>query len=133
MSNWLCKSSKAARLAEMSSRTAACGQPPVSMATMREGGNALWHLRQPALPSWGEPYTSIAERMLSAMGEAWRTADGGDALWGAEQSVAFLDVDAAQLTRPVVDVAEQNAVDVLQALKIVGRREQGETAYGNFG
>lgn len=33
-----------------------------------------WHLRQPSLPSWGEPYTSIAERMLGVMDEAWTTA-----------------------------------------------------------
>lgn len=35
-----------------------------------------WHLRQPSLPSWGEPYTSIAERMLGAMNEAWDAATG---------------------------------------------------------
>lgn len=33
-----------------------------------------WHLRQPSLPSWGEPYASIAERMLGAMDEAWTAA-----------------------------------------------------------
>ncbi|MFT4259578.1 histidine phosphatase family protein [Microbacterium sp.] len=30
-----------------------------------------WHLRRPSVPSWGEPYTSIAERMLQAMNSAW--------------------------------------------------------------
>ncbi|MCT1476642.1 histidine phosphatase family protein [Microbacterium sp. p3-SID336] len=33
-----------------------------------------WHLRQPSLPSWGEPYASIAERMLGIMDEAWTAA-----------------------------------------------------------
>jgi broad specificity phosphatase PhoE len=37
-----------------------------------------WHLRQPSLPSWGEPYASIAERMLGMMAEAWRSVDTGD-------------------------------------------------------
>ena len=37
-----------------------------------------WHLRQPSLPSWGEPYTSIAERMLGMMDESWDAVDGGD-------------------------------------------------------
>lgn len=33
-----------------------------------------WHLRRPSTPSWGEPYTSIATRMRSAMDEAWDAA-----------------------------------------------------------
>lgn len=32
----------------MSSRTAACGQPPVSMARMRDGARALWRVRNSA-------------------------------------------------------------------------------------
>ncbi|MBS0023167.1 histidine phosphatase family protein [Microbacterium paraoxydans] len=36
-----------------------------------------WHLRQPSLPSWGEPYASIAERMLGVMDEAWTAAAEG--------------------------------------------------------
>jgi hypothetical protein len=32
----------------MSSRTAACGQPPVSMARIREGARALWRVRNSA-------------------------------------------------------------------------------------
>jgi len=48
-------------------------------------------------------------------------ASGGDAFRGAEQCAAFLDVDAAQLASPVVDVVEQRAVDVLQAVEVVGR------------
>jgi len=35
-----------------------------------------WHLRRPSVPSWGEPYSSIAERMLSAMDEAWDASTG---------------------------------------------------------
>lgn len=45
-----------------------------------------WHLRQPSLPSWGEPYASIAERMLGLMGEAWHAADGGDLVMVSHQA-----------------------------------------------
>ncbi|WP_431074186.1 histidine phosphatase family protein [Microbacterium phyllosphaerae] len=49
-----------------------------------------WHLRQPALPSWGEPYSSIAERMLSAMGEAWKAANGGDVVMVSHQAPIWI-------------------------------------------
>ncbi len=39
-----------------------------------------WHLRNPAEPSWGEPYTEQIERMLSAVFNARDAADGKDAL-----------------------------------------------------
>lgn len=37
-----------------------------------------WHLRRPSLPSWGEPYALIAERMEAAMNDAWHEAGDGD-------------------------------------------------------
>lgn len=49
-----------------------------------------WHLRQPSLPSWGEPYSSIAERMLGAMGEAWQAADGGDVVMVSHQAPIWI-------------------------------------------
>jgi broad specificity phosphatase PhoE len=49
-----------------------------------------WHLREPSLPSWGEPYSSIAERMLSAMGEAWRAADHGDVVFVSHQAPIWI-------------------------------------------
>jgi len=36
------------------------------------------HLRNPSLPSWGEPYLSIVARMDAAMREAWDAAPSGD-------------------------------------------------------
>ncbi|WP_295010477.1 histidine phosphatase family protein [uncultured Microbacterium sp.] len=56
------------------------------------------HLRRPSVPSWGEPYVSIAERMRAAMNDVWHTTDGGDAvlvshqapIWIAHLSVAGL-------------------------------------------
>lgn len=35
-------------------------------------------LVNPWEPSWGEPFRDIAARMLHAMDDAWRSADGGD-------------------------------------------------------
>ncbi|MGB3323115.1 MAG: histidine phosphatase family protein, partial [Mycolicibacterium fortuitum] len=34
------------------------------------------HLRDPDLPSWGEPYARIADRMLAAMDDAASSPDG---------------------------------------------------------
>lgn len=33
------------------------------------------HLRRPSLPSWGEAYTSVAQRMRAAMDESWDAAE----------------------------------------------------------
>lgn len=39
-----------------------------------------WHLRAPALPSWGEPYASVVARMTAAMNDAWDNTEAGDAV-----------------------------------------------------
>ncbi len=39
----------------------------------------------PWRPSWGEPYTSVASRMISAIGDAWATADGGEVVMVSHQ------------------------------------------------
>lgn len=49
-----------------------------------------WHLRQPSLPSWGEPYASIAERMLGMMAEAWRSVDDGDLVMVSHQAPIWI-------------------------------------------
>lgn len=49
-----------------------------------------WHLRNPSLPSWGEPYLSIAERMEDAMNSAWDEADGGDAVIVSHQAPIWI-------------------------------------------
>lgn len=36
------------------------------------------HLRDPAIPTWGEPYLDVVARMDAAMTDAWTAADGGD-------------------------------------------------------
>lgn len=51
---------------------------------MRGADGALRNIRNwpllinPWEPSWGEPFRSIADRMLAAIGDAWQAADGGD-------------------------------------------------------
>lgn len=49
-----------------------------------------WHLRRPSLPSWGEPYTSVAERMLGVMDEAWGAAGGGDVVMVSHQAPIWI-------------------------------------------
>lgn len=49
-----------------------------------------WHLRSPSLPSWGEPYASIAERMLQAMDEAWHAAPDGDVVVVSHQAPIWI-------------------------------------------
>ena len=41
---------------------------------------AWWHLRNPARPSWGEPYRDVVTRMLTAMASARDAARGHEAL-----------------------------------------------------
>ncbi|GAA2075627.1 histidine phosphatase family protein [Microbacterium hatanonis] len=36
------------------------------------------HLTRPAVPTWGEPYHRVVERMLEAMDDAWNRTDRGD-------------------------------------------------------
>lgn len=49
-----------------------------------------WHLRRPSLPSWGEPYRSIADRMLAAMDEQWDDADAGDVVFVSHQAPIWI-------------------------------------------
>ncbi|MFS0852882.1 histidine phosphatase family protein [Microbacterium sp. 179-I 3D4 NHS] len=49
-----------------------------------------WHLRQPSLPSWGEPYTLIADRMRAAMDELWHGTEAGDAVIVSHQAPIWI-------------------------------------------
>ena len=60
---------------------------------------ANWrYLRRPEIPSWGEPYVQVVERMRSAMDETWDAVEGGDVvivshqlpIWVTHLSVAGL-------------------------------------------
>ncbi|KDA04957.1 phosphoglycerate mutase [Microbacterium sp. CH12i] len=49
-----------------------------------------WYLRKPSLPSWGEPYVSIADRMEAAMNSAWHETDGGDIVIVSHQAPIWI-------------------------------------------
>ncbi|MBN7793476.1 histidine phosphatase family protein [Microbacterium esteraromaticum] len=54
-----------------------------------------WHLRRPSLPSWGEAYSSIAQRMQEAMNEAWHgtvesATEGGDIVFVSHQAPIWI-------------------------------------------
>lgn len=49
-----------------------------------------WHLRRPSLPSWGEAYRSIADRVQEAMDEAWDAADDGDVVFVSHQAPIWI-------------------------------------------
>lgn len=48
------------------------------------------HLRRPSVPSWGEPYLSVAARMRAAMDEAWDTAADGDLVFVSHQAPIWI-------------------------------------------
>lgn len=51
----------------------------------------LWYFRNPARPSWGEPYTEIARRMRAALGDiAASVPAGGQALVVAHQLPIYI-------------------------------------------
>lgn len=56
---------------------------------LRNPANWL-HLRNPDIPSWGEPYASIAERMLVAMDDIWDTAASGDVVLVSHQAPIWI-------------------------------------------
>lgn len=49
-----------------------------------------WHLRRPSTPSWGEPYRTIADRMLAAMDERWDATDAGDLVFVSHQAPIWI-------------------------------------------
>lgn len=56
------------------------------------------HFARPSLPSWGEPYVDVRDRMLAAMEDAWLRSEGGDVvvvshqmpIWTTTRAVAGL-------------------------------------------
>ena len=44
-----------------------------------------FHLRNPDLPSWGEPYRAVVARMDAAMRDAWNAAASGDVVLVSHQ------------------------------------------------
>ena len=48
------------------------------------------HLRRPSLPSWGEPYIQVADRVEAAMNDAWRDTGSGDVVIVSHQAPIWL-------------------------------------------
>ena len=47
---------------------------------------ANWrYLRDPSIPTWGEPYLEVVQRMDAAMRDAWNSADSGDVVLVSHQ------------------------------------------------
>lgn len=48
------------------------------------------HLRRPSVPSWGEPYVHVVDRMRSALNETWHNTPGGDVVIVSHQAPIWL-------------------------------------------
>lgn len=77
--------------------------------TFGVGDGALWHptvwwrLRNPFLPSWGEPYAQIAARMLAAARDAREAARGREAVIVSHQLPVWIARCAAEGRRFIHD------------------------------
>ncbi|MDT5035306.1 MAG: hypothetical protein QOE03_491 [Micromonosporaceae bacterium] len=60
------------------------GKPFTGRQSLRRPG-AWWSLRAPLIPSWGEPYREVAERMYAALLAAREAAEGHEALCVSHQ------------------------------------------------
>jgi broad specificity phosphatase PhoE len=58
--------------------------------------SAWMHLRNPFRPSWGEPYRQVAARMLAAVTDAARDADGHEAVCVSHQLPIWVTRRAAE-------------------------------------
>ncbi len=71
-----------------------------------------WHLRQPSLPSWGEAYASIADRMLDAMNEL------ASRMQEAVQGIEALDKQSqliGSIVKNISSIADQTNLLALNA------------------
>lgn len=65
------------------------GTKGVSAKTMRNP--KYWgYIYNPLRPSWGEPFSRIATRVLSAMDDAWAASDGGEVVMVSHQSPIWM-------------------------------------------
>ena len=52
---------------------------------------ANWrYLRDPSIPTWGEPYLEVVQRMDAAMRDAWGQEDGGDVVIVSHQLPSWI-------------------------------------------
>ena len=95
--------------------------------TFGVGDGALWHpsvwwrLRNPFLPSWGEPYAEIAARMLAAAGDAREAARGREAVIVSHQLPVWIARCAAEGRRFIHDPRRrQCALTSVTSISYVG-------------
>ena len=48
------------------------------------------YIYNPLRPSWGEPFTAIATRVVAAMDDAWQAADAGEVVMVSHQSPIWM-------------------------------------------
>lgn len=99
----------------------------VGDGSLRRPGH-WWKLRNPLRPSWGEPYTEQAARMLAAADEARVRAEGHEALLVSHQLPIWTARGAAEGRRLAHDPRHREcALASLTSLHYVGHRLVGVT------
>lgn len=89
-----------------------------------------WRYRNPWQPSWGEPYSHIAQRMSAAVQAALPQAEGGEALLVSHQSPIWcLRLFIERRSVAHLPVHRQCALASLTSLHFVDRRLVGWSYY----
>lgn len=79
------------------------------------------HLRRPSVPSWGEPYASVVERMRSALDELWHDTPGGDVVIVSHQAPIWLThLSVAGLPLPHDPRTRRCALSSVTSFELVG-------------
>lgn len=55
-----------------------------------------WQVRNPWKPSWGEPFTSVRDRMLAVVSDAWEQTESGEAVLVSHQMPIVMVARAAK-------------------------------------
>jgi broad specificity phosphatase PhoE len=75
-------------------------------AVLTKPGMWRWVIN-PWKPSWGEPYVSVIDRMMSAIGDAWDRADGGEVVMVSHQMPIVMVQRFVARKRPFHDPRER--------------------------
>lgn len=75
----------------------------------------------PWKPSWGEPYASVIERMMAAIGDAWDAAEGGEVVMVSHQMPIVMVQRFVAGKRPFHDPRERRChLSSITTLRKVG-------------
>ncbi|MET4702865.1 histidine phosphatase family protein [Frigoribacterium sp. UYMn621] len=75
-------------------------------AVLTKPGMWRWVIN-PWKPSWGEPYVSVIDRMMSAIGDAWDREDGGEVVMVSHQMPIVMVQRFVARKRPFHDPRER--------------------------